>query len=671
MKFLASRKTSVKARLPKPARVLIFAAVLSLFAVFTLLVTEAGLIYRRTEQTLENERLKQSTQTGVSFSRVPLAPHPSKNVQIIQNARSVRGVANYKNSLFAATGGGLLQLAESGEILRRFTVLEGLPESDLTALAVFADKLFIGTKSKGLISFDGERFEAFRLENHETKSITALFSDVNALLVGTLTGGLLEFDGGKITEIKMPDASIEHVTFLRRDPHGLIVGTFADGLWLCQNQIWKHFTTADGLFSNRIVGADIYEKNLFVAADLGVSEAALDELLQENQARFRQTFSLPTLSALTIENDKLYLTKDNGELFEFAAGRANQEAARLQKIDFRAPAKLQAAKIYKSNDALWLLSNQGVWKSKIAGKQEISLAEFTKFADENELSDNNISALAVDADERLWIGTFRSGIDVFNGSGKKLKHIESETVREINFLTRAAENNEILAATNGGAARFDADFRESPFAENAELPSRLVTQVSTFKDEKNPFTAVSTAKGLLLKEARTRRAFSSVNGLPANSVFSTLFARNALFVGTMSGLAQIEAGKIARVFKTSNSELKNNWISALCLAGERIFIGTYGGGIFELLPSGEIRSFESETGKFVVNPNALASDGERLFAGTLEGVRVLDLTTQTWSRLSDVVPSEMVLSITAARANVYFGTTNGIARINKNFWTEN
>lgn len=668
MKFLANRKFFIRSRPLKPARVLLFAAVMILVAVLSLLVTEAGFIYRQTEKALEKERQKQSKQNTVPFSKVSLTPHFNQNIQIIQSAKTTRSVARFQNSVYAATDGGLLQLSENGELLRHFTVLDGLPESDLTALAVFGSKLFIGTKSKGLINFDGENFEAFRLENHETKSITALYADLNTLLVGTFSGGLLEFDGSKINEIKAFDERIEHLTFLRLNDSCLIAGTFADGLWVRKNQIWKHFTTADGLLSNRIVGAEIFDNNLFAATDMGVSQTAFKEVSQEKQAAFRKTFALPNLSSLIAENDKFYLTKDNGEIYNFSIKRDLSDVSSLKKIVWKIPENLQLAKLFKSNGEIWFLSNRGLWKSRNFGSEEVLLTEFSKVADENEFSDNNISALAFDQNERLWIGTFRNGIDVFSANWKKLKHIESETVREINHLTQTAENTQIIASTSGGAVRFDANLNESFLVENTDLPSRSVAQILDVKTDKNQFSAVSTAKGLYVKDKNSRRIFSSINGLPGNSIFAALFAQNSIFVATMSGLAQIENGKVARVFKTSNSELKNNWISALARAGERIFIGTYGGGVFELLPAGEIRGFESETGKFFVNPNAMFFDGERLFAGTLEGVWCLNLTTQKWSQIKNVLPSETVLSITGNRENIYIGTTGGIARINKNYW---
>ena len=667
MKSFLSRKILTLTRLPEPARMLLFVTVSILFAVFGLLAWEAGIVYRRAEQTLEKERRNQSKQNAVRFSRTILEPHFNNNVQIIQSTKNTRAVAGFQNSIFAATDGGLLQMTEDGAAVRHWTVLDGLPESDLTSLAVFAGKLYIGTKSKGLINFDGERFEAFRLENHETKSITGLYPTSQSLLIGTFAGGLLEFDGSRLAEIKADGARLEHVTIARDFDSCLAVGTFADGLWIRRNQIWKHFTTADSLPSNRVVGASIANQTLYVATDLGVAEMPLDGVLAENPAAFRTTFAAANLASLAFAAGKLYLTRDNGEIFVLAAGR---EKSGLKKIGWKAPADAASAKLSANADGIWLVCDQGVWRNQAAA-DELDLVEFSARSPTAEtLTDNNVSALAVDRGERLWVGTFRRGIDVFSGSGKKLEHLESETAREINFLTPTAENS-MLAATTDGVLRFDDRFKESFYLDNAALPSRSATQVIEFTDGKNRTVAVSTAKGLLVGEKDSKRVYSPINGLPSASIFAALKDGERLLIGTMSGLALVENGRVARAWKASNSELKNNWVSALARsAGGRLFIGTYGGGVFELLPSGEIRSFETETGKFFVNPNALYADGERLLAGTLDGVRYLDLRTQKWSQMVDVLPSAVVLSIASGGENIYIGTTNGIARIKRDEFHE-
>jgi ligand-binding sensor domain-containing protein len=182
---------------------------------------------------------------------------------------------------------------------------------------------------------------------------------------------------------------------------------------------------------------------------------------------------------------------------------------------------------------------------------------------------------------------------------------------------------------------------------------------------------LATSKGLSLGAKGKFRGITTVQGLPSNNLYSVLGHAGKLYVATLGGLAVLEGGRVYRVFKDTNSKLTPNWVTALCAVGPRVFVGTYGGGVFELTTSGELRSFSSEIGRAVVNPNAMWSDGSRLYVGTLEGTLVFDLNTQEWLRLNSELPARMVLSIAGDEKYVYFGTTAGIARIEHRYWTKN
>jgi ligand-binding sensor domain-containing protein len=177
--------------------------------------------------------------------------------------------------------------------------------------------------------------------------------------------------------------------------------------------------------------------------------------------------------------------------------------------------------------------------------------------------------------------------------------------------------------------------------------------------------ALATSRGLSFGDAKRFRGLTTVQGMPDNGVYSVLSHREFIYAGTRGGLAQIAGGRVVRVFKDSNSKLSHNWATALCAVGPRLFIGAYGGGVFELTAAGELVSFASEAGRQTVNQNAMASDGQRLYVGALDGAWVLDLRSQQWMRLKDELPSSVVLSVAVGDDHVYFGSTGGIARIEK------
>ena len=70
-----------------------------------------------------------------------------------------------------------MQFSPEGKLLHHYTVLDGLTESDLTTLALFDSKLFIGTATRGLLAFDGERFESYRWLDREPQAINAMLEE--------------------------------------------------------------------------------------------------------------------------------------------------------------------------------------------------------------------------------------------------------------------------------------------------------------------------------------------------------------------------------------------------------------------------------------------------------------------------------------------------------------
>ena len=607
---------------------------IGLVIIFTIFGYEIFRVYKSTQTSLSEERSRLLEKNSVAFVKTRLTPYQSNDVLIWQNFSDTRAFIKYQNSCFAATSGGLVQYSFDGEIVKHYTVLDGLPESDLTALAVFGEKLFIGTRAKGLLEFDGQTFTQYEWTDRKAQTVTALLNDNEKLLIGTFGGGLLEFGGADFREIKAENKQIKAVVFLSKDDDKIYVGTFDNGLWIYDKDRWAHFTTAEGLNSNRIVGITQHNKNLLVATDFGLS------ILEEN--KFRTIEILPALSSLIKFDSRIFLTRDNGEIFIFDKSLT----------EFAKKNNLTDARFTVAGERLFLLGTGGVFS--------FGDNKFEVFGDaENKtLTDNFVSALTVDGRGNLWSGTFRRGVDVLAENGKLLTHLETESIREINFLQ--ANGEDISAATTQGIFQIKSDFSFTAFDKTKGLPTNTITHISD--------GVIATARGLVFTGEKTPRILSAVNRLPNNSVYTTLKIGETIYAGTLSGLAQIENKRVVRVWQDSNSNLATNWVTALMSANERIFIGTYGGGIFELLPSGEIRSFADEIGKFVVNLNALATDEKRLYVGTLEGVKILDLQTQKWKNVKKVLPSETVMSIAAEEEDIYFGTASGIAAIKKSYF---
>ncbi|MBO0725939.1 MAG: hypothetical protein J2P52_10090 [Blastocatellia bacterium] len=707
---LASAAAFMKSRRRSPI------ALVSLLAIVALIVgliaspiaspIARWIVKRRADRELEAARARSAQRAFASFKKDALRAFTGGGIELIQSSRATRGLAQFNGSVFAVTGGGLVEFDEEGKTKRRYTTLDGLPESGLTSIAVFNSKLFIGSGSQGLIVFDGKRFERYRWTDRDAQSVTALLEDRGRLLIGTFAGGLLEFDGARFREINANAASGSERDFVNEpadqgalatargaDHRGegqrrlagvnclgansgrLFVGTFADGLWVNDSSRWSHFTVADGLPSNRVVGVVTDGDQLIVASDFGVAISGSGA----SQRRFQTIATLPELSSMVRYGGDVLLCKDGGEMFRLNSDQRNSKRIQLSPVDWKRPESLsscQLAAFAKGDkpmgETLWLMSGEGMWRlgwqdERLSGAPRVSRFGETPNLGPGALKSNVISALAFDDLGRLWAGSFRDGIDVIAPDGVRITHLESETVREINALVWDGRSRRMLAATAQGLIRFDRSFGVERLSRADGLLSDSVLSAAVIQGGDRESLALATSRGLSFGDAKRFRGLTTVQGLPDNGVYSVLSHREFIYAGTRGGLAQIAGGRVVRVFKDSNSKLSHNWTPALCAAGPRLFIGTYGGGVFELTAAGELVSFASETGRQVVNQNAMASDGERLYVGSLNGAWVLDLNSQKWIRLKDELPSSVVLSVAVDDERVYFGGEGGIARIEKSY----
>jgi len=635
--------------------------------VLSLVVVLAGAwrVKQQADQQLAEERARREKQNLIPFEQKLFKSISSKAIQIWQNHQTAKAIVRFNDSYFVASDGGLIELDRTGKLVRHYTVLDGLPESDLLSLAVFNSKLFIGTRTQGLVEFDGSQFRGFSWTDRTSQSIAALLADEGRLLIGTRAGGLITFDGRQFKELT---AGTEHkrlleINLLAKDGTRLFVGTFADGLWIDEADRWSHFTTEDGLLSNRVVGVAVANQNLFVATDFGLAVAPIAE------SGFLTLVTLPSLSSMALTADSLVLSKDNGETFSLRSDREISASRQVTPLRWTRAGNSTGTRLISLDNSLWLLSEEGLYRSDLDHAD--AFVAWGQPDRNPTLTSNLVSALTIDSQARVWAGNFRRGIDVLSSQGTQLAHMESETNREINSLSK--DQSTILAASSAGLLRFDSNLRNTEqWSTKDGLLSNAVLQVARWdvdgENTRNPLLAFATSKGLSVGARGKLRGLTTVQGLPSNSLYAVLVQGRKTYVGTLGGLAVVEDGRVSQVFKDTNSKLTTNWVTALCAVGPRIFVGTYGGGLFELNGSGGMRSFASEIGRAVVNPNAMWSDGSRLFVGTLDGALVFEPSSQQWTQVKSELPSRNVLSITGSNDYVYFGTTGGIARIESSYW---
>src|SRR5262245_37217932 len=671
---------------------------LALIVIFICLISAILNLYvrRYALREIESARLRLEKNAFIPFEKEITAASAAQGIKLIQSFGNVRDLAKFGGSYFVATDGGLVEFEPQGKLLRRYSVLDGLPESDLTCLAVFNDRLFIGTRSRGLVVFDAKRalnrFESYHWPDRDAQGITALLENRGRLLIGTFAGGLLEFDGVNFKERTAGEEHdrLQQISCRAADGSRIYAGGFADGLWINEAGRWLHFTTVDGLPSNRVIGIVNHGDHLLIATDFGLASVPLSQLIAgsgfSSPIKFQTLITLPSLAGIAADRDGILLCKDNGELFGLVNNSRSSNNLQINHLIWKRPESLSSCRLkqlpqqigQEKGESPWLLSSSGLWRVTRQDERFSGRIVFSRFGEVDDPANipgnstsNRIDALAVEDLGRIWAGTFREGIGIFTPDGRKLSHIASESIREINALVWDREAKRMLAATSQGLVHFDQALGSKRISRTDGLLSNSISHLALM-NRSGPAThsrlVLATNRGLALGDGNQWKAMTSVNGLPGPVIYTVLPHRESIYAGTLNGLAEINGSQVTRVFKDSNSKLTHNWVSALCATGPRLFVGTYGGGVFELTTAGEFAGFDSEIGRQTVNFNAMVSDGERIYVGTLDGAFILDLHSQRWTRLKTGLPSAIVLSVAYDDEYVFFGTTSGIARVEKEYF---
>jgi len=100
---------------------------------------------------LDEERELLEKQNIIPFEKKPRPSFASKELEVWQSYKNSRAIARFKDSYFVATDGGLVEFAASGNLVQHYSVLDGLPESDLLSLAKSADeRVFPSPETIGL-----------------------------------------------------------------------------------------------------------------------------------------------------------------------------------------------------------------------------------------------------------------------------------------------------------------------------------------------------------------------------------------------------------------------------------------------------------------------------------------------------------------------------------------
>jgi ligand-binding sensor domain-containing protein len=620
-----------------------------LVSALSIAVYITGVVWRAARATAESARELQAA-SEIQFIPARLDRPRVTGFEWFSAPAVFSDAVSFQGRLYVCGPAGLLEYDLEGALRRRFRPGLELPPAPVGHLAVGSSaghpELYITTAGEGLVILDDSGLRQVRpVEPGYRKLTSVLPLSTGQVLLGTDKDGVIIYNGNEI-KIFQPSLARLSVTALAGDPASLWVGTIDRGLLHWHAGQLDSYGTIDGLPDPHVLTIAVDAYRAFVGTAVGVAEFDGDKLVR---TLAHGVFAV----ALLVRGDTLLVgTFQQGVLAVPLRTRAARPLARQPEMS-----SARIEHIFQMGASLYAVARDGLYSlgSDVQSWQRILQPESAL------LADGHISALAVDAAGRLWVGYFDKGLDVIDSGRTRATHIENDAVFCVNRIALDPRGLRTAVATANGLVMFDATGRErQTWTRQEGLIDNHVTDVELQDDR----MLIATSAGITIIDPAGVRSFNAFHGLVNNHVYAIASEGQTILAGTLGGLSILKNGVVKASYTTSNSRMKHHWITALVRVDDDWFAGTYGAGVLRLDSNEQWRSFTDASDPFVVNPNAMLVTGSSVYAGTLDrGLYVYDRRIGRWTTITTDLPSLNVTALAARDGYVYIGTDNGLMRI--------
>ena len=539
---------------------------------------------------------------------------------------------------------GLLVEEPGGRGYRRFTVADGLPVEKIAALAPLGDSLLLGLGLGGVARWDGSRVETLHAPALADDAVSSLAAAPDgAVLCATRKGRLLEIRPAGYRFVPTPGIPAASFSCALPLERGALVGTFQNGLYQGDGRRFQPILTRGRPFRMVTSLADLGGGEFLAGTDTGLAHfnARGDLLGAYFPDRIVEHVSVAGgLVVCACKEDAVYVAP----LSAWQAGRRTFRGVRSPGF---------VAGSFPTPAGLVLLTSKGAYR--LAEGAAPALHRLPTPA--GELESSSVISLENSPVGGLVLGYFHGGVEERSPDGTGRQPIAMPEIFHANCLT--ARDGVLWIGTPQGLFRRTA----AGIAPVGEPESPLLkASVNHVLPLEASLVAVSHSQGLTFMDGRTEYLLYARQGLPSNRILCTAGTAADLLAGSQAGLARLGAERVEAVYQTDTSPLRVNWITALLNTPRGTVVGTYGGGV-QLLGKGNAWSeFEGADRRLYVNPNALCLAGEKVLVGTLNaGLAVLDLKTRKARDSALTLPSRCVQAILVKGNALYVGTDNGVA----------
>jgi len=282
---------------------------------------------------------------------------------------------------------------------------------------------------------------------------------------------------------------------------------------------------------------------------------------------------------------------------------------------------------------------------------------------------NGVTALAIDADGSLWVGTGRwyaldgGGLARFDGENWTVYNTANSPLPGNDHISLSIDaDGNVWSGTETGLSQFDGQNWTVYRTSNSGLPDNQAG-APVFDADGNGW--IGTGSGLARFDGQTWTVYNQTNsGMPAGLVTGvTLDAQGTVWVGTFGrGLVKFD-GQTWTLYDTSNSGLTHNNISFMSVAPDQsLWMGTYGGGLIHFADG--VWTTCTNSNSAVPNNmvwNVTVDSHGNVWAATEGGLAVFNgIRWTVFNRTNSGLPDNNVYCVAFdAEGNAWVGTANG------------
>ncbi|MBN1754646.1 hypothetical protein JW877_00395 [bacterium] len=553
--------------------------------------------------------------------------------KVITSTRDCYDGLYFEDYYYFISAGGLVRATPDFKEYNCFTVQNGLPTLNFTALDTFRNTLYISTLDRGLLSLKGDILTHYHFEKDEFNTLSALKGSPSGLLMGGDFNGYLIFDGQTFS-LRLAE-SIKGIFSIDCNKEGEIsFGTKSQGLIIVKSNNMVISVPIKYEGKDVPVNAVKYFQGIpFIATNQGIFKINRSD----GAELVLKSFFCTGLEAL---EDKFFGYSYSGEIIE---------VMELRKASLGVPVN----GAFSHNNELYYCTNEG-----------IATIEHWKYRPKKQLSENYITSVSLNP-KGLLIGTFEKGLNFLDPDGQFRADYYSERIRQINWIHYSPQNEVSYIATTDGLSQFKGE-KEVGFWDAKE---GIINNYISYLLSHQGVLYLATGGGLTIYDQGVFKNLYAFHGLVNNHVYTLAYHNEKLYIGTLGGISVYEKGNIVNNYTTSNTDMTVNWITALLFRDGVLWVGTYGGGLLKMEKEGQFTQLFKGDGNFEVNNNALYSDDRYLYVGTLDrGLLVADPESMRFKYYTDLLPSLNVTAVTGGPDNVYLGTDRGLLIIQKNYF---